>query len=178
MFEKFLKRSSWTDIVISIIFIIFGVLLVAKPEETKGAISIILGILFIAMGVLKLIEYYTSETKDDLMLTVALVTVIFGVIILFASDAVLTFFRVILGVWIIVTGVMDLQTILIWKQVRSPYWTVSLLLTIFMILSGIIILVNQGIVLTVLGGLIIVYGILDIIDRLIFMKKIDDYMKD
>ena len=178
MFEKFLKRSSWTDIVISIIFIIFGVLLVAKPEETKGAISIILGILFIAMGVLKLIEYYTSETKDDLMLTVALVTVIFGVIILFASDAVLTFFRVILGVWIIVTGVMDLQTILIWKQVRSPYWTVTLLLTIFMILSGIIILVNQGIVLTVLGGLIIVYGILDIIDSLIFMKKINDYMKD
>lgn len=178
MFEKFLKRSSWTDIVISIIFIIFGVLLVAKPEETKGAISIILGILFIAMGVLKLIEYYTSETKDDLMLTVALVAVIFGVIILFASDAVLTFFRVILGVWIIVTGVMDLQTILIWKQVRSPYWTVALLLAIFMILSGIIILVNQGIVLTVLGGLIIAYGILDIIDRLIFMKKINDYMKD
>lgn len=178
MFEKFLKRSSWTDIVISIIFIIFGVLLIAKPEETKGAISIILGILFIAMGVLKLIEYYTSETKDDLMLTVALVTVIFGVIILFASDAVLTFFRVILGVWIIVTGVMDLQTILIWKQVRSPYWTVALLLAIFMILSGIIILVNQGIVLTVLGGLIIAYGILDIIDRLIFMKKINDYMKD
>lgn len=178
MFEKFLKRSSWTDIVISIIFIIFGVLLVAKPEETKGAISIILGILFIAMGVLKLIEYYTSETKDDLMLTVALVAVIFGVVILFASDAVLTFFRVILGVWIIVTGVMDLQTILIWKQVRSPYWTVALLLAIFMILSGIIILVNQGIVLTVLGGLIIAYGILDIIDRLIFMKKINDYMKD
>ncbi len=130
------------------------------------------------MGVLKLIEYYTSETKDDLMLTVALVAVIFGVVILFASDAVLTFFRVILGVWIIVTGVMDLQTILIWKQVRSPYWTVALLLAIFMILSGIIILVNQGIVLTVLGGLIIAYGILDIIDRLIFMKKINDYMKD
>ena len=84
MFEKFLKRSSWTDIVISIIFIIFGVLLIAKPEETKGAISIILGILFIAMGVLKLIEYYTSETKDDLMLTVALVAVIFGVVILFS----------------------------------------------------------------------------------------------
>ena len=178
MFEKFLKRSSWTDIVISIIFIIFGVLLIAKPEETKGAISIILGILFIAMGVLKLIEYYTSETKDDLMLTVALVAVIFGVVLLFASDAVLTIFRVNEGVRIILTGVMDLQTILIWKQVRSPYWTVALLLAIFMILSGIIILVNQGIVLTVLGGLIIAYGILDIIDRLIFMKKINDYMKD
>ena len=178
MFEKFLKRSSWTDIVISIIFVIFGVLLVAKPEATVGAISVILGILFIAMGTLKLIEYYTSDTKEDLLLTVALVAVIFGLIILFASDSVLAFFRVILGIWIIVTGVMDLQTILIWKQVKSPYWTASLILTILMILAGIIILINQEIVLTAVGILIIVYGILDIIDRFIFMKKIKDYMKD
>ena len=83
MFEKFLKRSSWTDIVISIIFVIFGVLLVAKPEATVGAISVILGILFIAMGALKLIEYYTSDTKEDLLLTVALVAVIFGIIVIF-----------------------------------------------------------------------------------------------
>ena len=178
MFEKFLKRSNWTDIIISIIFVIFGVLLVAKPEATVGAISVILGILFIAMGTLKLIEYYTSDTKEDLLLTVALVAVIFGIVILFASDSVLAFFRVILGIWIIITGVMDLQTILIWKQVKSPYWTVSLVLTILMILAGIIILINQEIVLTAVGILIIVYGILDIIDRFIFMKKINNYMKD
>ncbi len=178
MFEKFLKRSSWTDIVISIIFVIFGVLLVARPDATVGAISVILGIVFIAMGVLKLIEYYTSDTKEDWLLTVALVAVIFGVIVLFASDSVLAFFRVILGIWIIVTGVMDLQTILIWKQVKSPYWTVSLIFTLLMILAGIIILINQQILITALGVLIIVYGILDIIDRFIFMKKINDYMKD
>ena len=44
MFEKFLRRSSWTDIVISIIFVLFGALFVIKPNETVGAISIILGI--------------------------------------------------------------------------------------------------------------------------------------
>ena len=178
MFEKFLKRSSWTDIVISIIFVIFGVLLVAKPEATVGAISVILGILFIAMGALKLIEYYTSDTKEDLLLTVALVAVIFGIFVIFASDSVLAFFRVVLGIWIIVTGVMDLQTILMWKQVKSPYWTISLIFTILMILAGIVILINQEIVLTAVGFLIIVYGILDIVDRFIFMKKIKDYMKE
>ena len=88
MIEKFLKRSSWTDMVISLIFVIFGALLIAKPDETVGAISIILGILFIAMGVLKLVEYYTSDTKEDWLLTVALITVILGVIILFSSDAI------------------------------------------------------------------------------------------
>ena len=178
MFEKIFKRSSWTDIVISLVFILLGVLLVAKPTQTVGAISIILGVLFIAMGALQLIEYYTSKTTEDWLLTVALVSVIFGIIVLFASDSILAFFRVILGIWIIVTGIIDLQTILVWKQVKSPYWTVSLLLTILMIFAGIVILINQQIVLTAVGVIIIIYGIFDIIDRIIFMKKIDDYMKE
>lgn len=178
MFEKFLKRSSWTDIVISIIFVLFGALLVAKPNETVGAISIILGVLFIAMGVLKLVEYYTSETKEDNLLTMALITVIFGVVILFASDAILSLFRIILGIWIIVAGIMDLQTILAWKQVKSPYWTLALVLALLMMLAGLIILINQNILLTTMGIIIIIYAILDIIDRIIFMKKINDYKKD
>lgn len=178
MFEKYFKRSSWADIIISLIFIVFGVLIVAKPEATLGAISILLGILFIAMGVIKLIEYYTSDPKEDLLLTFALISVIFGVIVLFASDSVLAFFRIILGLWIIATGILDLQTILAWKEVKSPYWTLSLVFTLLMILAGIIILVNQQIVITAMGVLIIIYGVLDIIDRIIFMKKINDFMKD
>ncbi len=178
MFEKFLKRSSWTDIVISIIFVLFGALFVVKPNETLGAISIILGVIFIAMGVLKLVEYYTSEAKEDYLLTMALIMVIFGVVVLFASSAILSLFRIILGIWIIATGIMDLQTVLTWKKVKSPYWTISLVLTIFMILAGIIVLVKQNIVLTAVGVIIIIYGILDIIDRIIFMKKINDYTKE
>lgn len=177
MFEKFLKRSSWTDIVISIIFVLFGVLLVAKPDETVGAISIILGIVFIAMGVLKLVEYYTSDTKEDWLLTVALITVILGVVILFASDAILSLFRVIVGIWIIATGIMDFQTTLVWKEVKSPYWTVAVLLSILMMLAGIVILINQNILITTMGIIIVIYAVLDIIDRIIFMKKINDYMK-
>ena len=65
-----------------------------------------------------------------------------------------------------------------WKQVKSPYWTITLIFTLLMILAGIVILINQEIVLTAVGVLIIVYGILDIVDRFIFMKKINDYMKD
>lgn len=177
MFEKILKRSSWTDIIISIIFVLFGALLIAKPNETVGAISIILGILFISMGVLKLVEYYTSETREDYLLTMALIAVIFGVIVLFAADSILSLFRIILGIWIIVAGVMDLQTILSWKQVKSPYWTTTLVISLLIILAGIVILINKDILLTTLGIVIIVYGILDIIDRVIFIKKISDYYK-
>ena len=99
MFEKILKRSSWTDILISLIFVIFGILFIARPNETLAAISTILGIVFIAIGVLKLVEYFTSDTKEDYLLTIALVSVIFGVILLFCSDAILSLFRIILGLF-------------------------------------------------------------------------------
>lgn len=178
MLEKFLKRASWIDIVISIIFVLFGLLLIAKPNETIGAISIILGIVFIAMGVLKLVEYYTADTREDWLLTVALITVVIGVVILFTSNAIISLFRVILGIWIIATGIMDLQTAIKWKEVKSPYWTATVLFAILMMLAGIVILVNQNIVFTTLGIIIVIYGILDIIDRVIFMKKINDYMKE
>lgn len=178
MIEKFLKRSSWTDVIISLIFVLFGVLLIAKPTETLGAISIILGIVFIAMGILKLIEYFTAEHKEDYLLTLALLLVIFGVIILFASDSILSFFRIIVGIWIIATGVMDFQTAIAWKEVKSPFWTTTVLFSILMMLAGIMILVSKDILVTTMGIIIIIYGALDIIDRIIFMKKLKEFKKN
>lgn len=177
MFEKFLKRSNWTDILISIVFVLLGILLVVKPNETIAAISTLLGILFITIGVLKLIQYFTSDTKDDYLLTIALISVVFGVIVMFGSIAILSLFRIILGLWIIAAGIMDLQTTLIWKEVKSPYWTLTLVLSMLMIIAGIVLLINAEILYTTIGIITIVYATLDIIDRIIFMKKIENYNK-
>lgn len=177
MLEKFLKRSSWIDVIISIIFVLFGALLIVKPNEILDAISMILGIIFISMGVLKLIEYYVSDTKEDYLLTMALLTVIFGTIILFASDGILSLFRIIIGAWIIFAGIMDFQTTLQWKEFKSPFWIVAILFSILMMFAGIVILINKNIILTTLGVMIVIYGVLDVIDRIIFMRKISDYIK-
>lgn len=177
MFEKFLKRSSWTDIIISIIFLLFGILLIARPEVTVGAITMVLGIVFIAMGILKLIEYYTSETKEDFLLTISIIEVIIGVIMLFASDTILSAIKIILGLWVIINGIADLQTILMWKQIKSPYWTIALILSLLMILAGIVIITSNNLIITTVGVIIVIYAILDIIDRIIFIKKMNDYTK-
>ena len=177
MFEKFLKRASWTDIVISIIFAFFGTLLIARPDEMVAAITTILGIMFIAMGVLKLLEYFTSETKEDYLLTIALIAVVFGVIVLFAPTPLMQMLKGILGLWIIATGIMDFQTTLIWKEVKSAYWTLALVFSMLMIIAGIVILVNGNIVVKTIGVITVIYSVLDIIDRIIFMNKIKDYIK-
>lgn len=39
MWKKFLKKSGWTDIVISLVFILLGIMLIARPEYVMSGIS-------------------------------------------------------------------------------------------------------------------------------------------
>ena len=175
--EKFLKKSSWTDIAISLIFILFGCLLVSNPEAIKSAISIILGGIIVVIGVLKLIDYFAGDKQDNYLLAIAIVAIIAGVIIMFCADIILSVFRIIIAVWIIYSGIMNLQTAIVWKDYKSKLWLTTLVLSIAMIISGVYILVNNGAVLQIVGGIIIAYGIVDIIESVIFIKKIDNYLQ-
>ena len=176
MFEKFLKRTSWEDIVVSAVFIVFGILLAVKPTEMVSVISILLGAIFIIMGCLKILEYFTTEPKEDYLLTMALVSVIFGVILILCYDVLVAIFAVILGLWMIVSGVMDLQTALVWKEVKSSFWTLTVVLSMLIIIAGIVILVNGSLAIRTIGIITIIYAIFDIIERVIFMKKMKEVL--
>lgn len=178
MFEKFLKRTNWTDIVISIIFAILGILFIAKPSVMVSAISTLLGGILLIIGILKLIDYFTSRDKEDYLLTIALISVILGVIVLFCSDVISGVFRIILGIWIILCGVRNFQTALVWKEIKSGLWTVTLVCSLLMIISGIVVLVSSTLAFQIVGIIILIYAILDIISRAIFIKKINNYLDD
>jgi uncharacterized membrane protein HdeD (DUF308 family) len=176
MFERFLKRASWADLLISVVFIIFGALLIAKPTEIMSMISILLGMIFVIMGFLKLMDYFTSKDKEDYLLTMALIAVVFGVVILFCSDLISAIFRIILGVWIIGSGIMNFQTSLAWKQVKSGYWTTTVICAMLMIIAGIVILVSNTLAVQMVGTIIIIYAVLDLVTRGIFIKKVKNYL--
>lgn len=176
MFEKFLKRANWTDIVISIVFLLLGILLMIKPNEMLSVISILIGAVFIIIGFLKLVDYFTSKDKEDYLLTMALISVIFGVIVLFCSDVIAGVFRIILGVWIIAAGLKDFQTALVWKDTKSGFWTLTIVLAMLMIIAGIVVLVSSTLALKIVGIIILLYAVFDIITRAIFIKKIKNYL--
>ncbi len=176
MFEKFLKRTNWTDIVISILFVILGALLIIKPSEMMSVISILLGMVLFIIGFLKLVDYFTSKDKEDYLLTFALVAAVLGVIVLFCSDVITGIFRIALGIWIIVSGIKNFQTTLVWKEVKSGLWTTTLICSMLMIISGIVILVSTTLAFRIVGIVIVIYAILDIISRLIFIKEVQDYL--
>ena len=177
MFEKFLKRSSWTDIMIAFVFILLGALLMLKPEEMMGALSILLGAVFIIVGFLKLVDYFVSKDKEDYLLTMAVIFVIIGAIMILSPSIISNLFSIALGIWIIAAGLRNFQTTLIWKEIKSGYWTVALVFSMLMMIAGIAILSSTQIAVQVIGIIITIYALLDIMTKMIFMKKIKDYFK-
>ena len=176
MSEKFLKRTNWTDIIISMLFLILGILLTIKPSEMMSVISILLGMVLFIIGFLKLVDYFTSKDKEDYLLTFALVAAVLGVIVLFCSDVITGIFRIALGIWIIVSGIKNFQTTLVWKEVKSGLWTTTLICSMLMIISGIVILVSTTLAFRIVGIVIVIYAVLDIISRLIFIKEVQNYL--
>lgn len=176
MSEKFLKRTNWTDIVISILFVVLGALLIIKPFEMVSVISILLGIVLFIIGFLKLVDYFTSKDKEDYLLTFALVAAVLGVIVLSNSDVITGIFRTVLGIWIILSGIRNFQTSLVWKEVKSGLWTTTVLCALLMIIAGIVVLVSSTLAIRIVGITIVIYAVLDIIARMIFMKKVQDYL--
>ncbi len=176
MWKKFLKKSGWTDIIVSLIFIVFGIMLISRPEAIVSVISILLGAIFIVMGVLKIIDYYSNGKQDNYLIAIATVLILVGIIIMFCADIILSVFRILIAVWIIYSGIMNLQTAIVWKDYKSRLWLVTLLLAIVTIVVGVYILINTGAILQTIGVAILIYGLVDIIESFIFIKKVDNYL--
>ena len=177
MWKKFLKKSGWTDIIISLIFIIFGIMLISRPEAIVSVISILLGAIFIVMGVLKITDYYSNGKQDNYLIAISVVMILIGIIIMFCADIILSAFRILIAIWIIYSGILNLQTTIVWKDYKSRLWLLTLLLSIATIGVGIYILVNSGAIMQTIGIAILVYGIVNIIESFIFIKKVDNYLE-
>ena len=177
MWKKFLKKSGWTDIIISIIFILFGIMLISRPEAIVSIISILLGAIFIVMGVLKIIDYYSNGKQDNYLIAISVVMILIGIIIMFCAGIILSAFRILIAIWIIYSGILNLQTTIVWKDYKSRLWLLTLLLSIATIGVGIYVLVNTGAIMQTIGIAILVYGIVNIIESFIFIKKVDNYLE-
>lgn len=174
--EKFLKKSSWTDMIISFLFVIFGIMLIAKPDTITSMVSILLGAMCMIMGALKGVDYFASGKKDNYLLAIAIVAIIVGIVIMFCASMIISIFRILIAIWIIYSGIINLQTIIVWKDYKSKLWLLTLILAIATIIAGIYILMNNGAMLQIIGGIIMFYGIINMIESSIFIKKIDNYL--
>ena len=177
MFKKFFKRFAFNDILISLVLILIGIMMIVKPEVIQSSIAIIIGSVFIFIGIINLIDYFYNKRMDSFLFATAIISIIIGIVIMFCTEFILSAFRIIIAIWIIFSGIMNLHKTIVYRQSISSLWLVALILSIVIIVAGIIILVNTGSILQMIGITILVYGVINIVENVIFIRKVDDYLE-
>lgn len=173
--EKFLKKTGWSSLISSIIFAILGIILIAKPEETVKLVSYILGGIFVLIGIIRIINYVVTKGKYDIYndgMLFGIIAIILGIVTICYSRQIGNIFRVLIGIWIVYSSIVRMNTSFKLKVLEDRIWIYSLLIAIIMLLCGIYIACNPGAILMTIGTVILIYSILDIIESIIFLNNI------
>ena len=175
--KDLLKRAGFTSILSSLVFLLLGILLVVNPDAMVQAISYVIGVLLIAIGIVKVISYFTS--KDDYLfydyrLIYGALCIILGILVTVSGNAIASFFRIIIGIWIILSGIARLDLSVRLKGADTGYWILSLLLSILILVY---VMFAPGTILVTLGVILIAYSIMDIIESIIFMCNMNKLLK-
>ena len=173
-FKKLLNKTGWLSLIESLIFAIIGIILIKNPNGAVKTISYILGAIFIIVGLYKIILYAYGKSKGEVYssdVVYGFMAIVIGIVAIAFSGTIGELFRIIIGVWIIYSGLIRTTNAFKLKSPNSNTWLISLVLSLLMIICGIYVLLNKGAIITTIGVLILIYAIIDIIENVIFIKN-------
>lgn len=174
-FKGILKKSGVTSIVESIVFAILGIILIIKPDTVMSIIAYIIGAIFIAAGVIKILSYVHEKGQKDLYnyeLIFGIMAAVVGVVVIIHGNAISQIFGIIIGMWIIYSSVVRFSSALKLKSTNSNIWLYSVIISIAMFLLGLYMVLGNGAVIVTIGIIMLVYSILDIIENVILINNV------
>lgn len=162
--------SGSVRMIINILILILGIIFIANPSEALKGVTITLGILLIVYGgvMIGLHEIRRSHGQQAPSLGWPIVWMAVGVLLLIFVDAASQWLLpLVVGVWMIILGIMNLRTSHQISQMGGKSHTFALVTAIAEIVLGILSLVSMAYSGTGLGIMIgicmLIYGIASII---------------
>lgn len=179
--EQFFKKIGWTSIVTSLAFTVLGIIIAYNPNTTFQIISYVLGAILIAYGILKVIEYFKVKGSYDLYnyeLVYGIIACLLGIVVIVCSGMIEAILRILIGIWIVYSGAMRLGLAMKLQKLDADnkIWVPVLLIALAMLICGLYIIAVPGTVMMTIGIIMVIYGIMDIIEEVIFMKNVKDIM--
>lgn len=177
--DKFLKKAGWTSILTSVVFAIIGLIMIYYPESTIMFISTIIGIFFIVVGIIKIINYFMARGNSTLFsndIAWGLIAIILGLVTMVYSGTIESIFRIMIGIWIIYSGFTRFNLSFRLKNINSKLWAFVLILSIVMVVGGVYVTFYPGALIVTLGVIILIYSIIDLIEGFIFMRNMNDIL--
>lgn len=173
-----IKSMYRTSIVFSLVLFFVGLFLLIEPETTLHAISYIVGIILIVWGIIPVIGYLSNKENQgylDFSFVLGIFSLIIGIIIVINPNIIGSIIPLLLGIWMLINGITKLQYSLNLKKYEKDS-NMSVIISVIILICGLVLIFNPfkgAVVLTqIIGGFIIAYSILDIMECLSLKKTI------
>ena len=165
--------SSVFVLISSILFLILGSIMYTKPDAVVIFTTYIFGGLLIIVGLFKCVKNYLDVKKDNNVssreMVVGIVLSVLGVVCIFLAGVVEALVRLIIGGWILFSGINRLINSFNIDKKSSRFY-VSLILSLLLIGGGLYTILEVNLAFKAIGIVLIVYSILEIIGY-IFNRK-------
>lgn len=174
------KDSKLTKFVISLVYILIGIALIAWPSKVEDVICSILAVCVIVVGLAKLIGYSVTKVESRISndtngFAVGISFVILGIFLWLKGTIIIAIIPFILGLMITYKGLEGVQNVLNFKKfgydLNKGVLIVSLVITAF----GILVMMNPfstaNFLFLMLGIGLLVSGIADLISDIAFTRQ-------
>lgn len=174
--EKYSKSYKFISLLVSIIFVCFSVFMIIQPAMSISVLIKSLGVIVLVDGILHIASYFKhlkGEKTLSLELIRGILNFIIGVIVISNPEAFLSFFAIIIGVWILIQSIIKFQFAFNMKSIEDKNWIIIFILAIVTFLFGCVILFNP---LGFAKDMTIIYGIILLITEIINIIEIILFM--
>lgn len=177
-----LKKVHWDMLLTSIICILLGGVLIFFPQAVNEMIVYVLAAAMFIFSIVELYNYFKKDVKQNFYrndLVFAVVALVVGIIVLAKRHAVIELVPIVLGAFIIVSGIKKLQNGLDLIRLKIDGWKSLLVLAAVNIIFGIIMVVcssQTATTITVLIGVGLVFsGATDLFSQLWVSKNAKNF---
>ncbi|MBR2725470.1 DUF308 domain-containing protein [Candidatus Saccharibacteria bacterium] len=171
-----LKKSAWSAVIESLALIILGILFIALQDTMIKVLAYIVGAFFIVKGGFQIINYFIEKGQNDFFnnsLLSGVVSALIGITALVIGEDIANVFRVVVGILIIYESLVRVNTAIKLSAAQIPAWKYILVLALLMMVIGIFITFNEGAILTLIGSMMIVAGVISIFGDIMFIQYVN-----
>ncbi len=148
-----------------VLAIIFGLIALFAPIATAIALAIVVGVFAIVTGVFDVIEAIRHRGSSSMVLRIVLgaVSILFGILVLVWPGISLTILVIMVGVWAIVTGILQIMSSVRHRASPDSGWVWGIIGGALTILFGVLVIIwpRTGLVtiIWIIGIWAVVWGI-------------------
>ena len=138
---KAIRIAKTSYIILSALFIVLGVGLIALRDLSVSLIGIAAGVMLIAFGIVKLIGYFSKDLYRlafQFDLAYGILLIVLGLIVLVRPVQLVSFFCLVLGICILADGLFKIQAASDSKRFGLRPWWLILTLAIMACLAGLL----------------------------------------